>query len=91
MAKSNKLVPECKQALNQLKYEIAAELGLPVGYHSVTSSSVNSEFAGELGSISQYQTKEDYWGNLSSRDTGAVGGTITKRLIQKAEETLFKL
>ena len=33
--------------------------------------------------------KEDYWGHISSRDAGAVGGTITQRLIQRAEETLF--
>lgn len=92
MAKSQKLVPECKQALNQLKYEIAAELGLPVGYHSSASSNMDTEFAGELGSTtSQYSGSKEYWGNLSSRDTGAVGGTITKRLIQKAEEALFTL
>lgn len=93
MAKSQKLVPECKQALNQLKYEIAAELGLPVGYHSNVSSNMDSEFAGELGSASssQHSSTKEYWGNLSSRDTGAVGGTITKRLIQKAEEALFTL
>lgn len=90
MAKSNKLVPESKQALDQLKYEIAAELGLPVGYHH-SSSNMDTEFAGELGTAPQYSRKEEYWGNISSRDTGAVGGTITKRLIQKAEEALFTL
>ncbi|WP_010278936.1 alpha/beta-type small acid-soluble spore protein [Paenibacillus senegalensis] len=91
MAKSNKLVPESKQALDQLKYEIAAELGLPIGNHSVSFSNADAEFAGELGTFSRNSQKEHYWGHLSSRDTGAVGGTITKRLIQKAEETLFNL
>lgn len=31
MARNQKVVPESHQALDALKYEIAAELGLPVG------------------------------------------------------------
>lgn len=86
MSKTNKkVVPESGKAL---KYEIAAELGLPVGKQM---ASMNVEFATELGSIPSQQVKEDYWGHIASRDAGAVGGTITSRLIKKAEETLFGL
>ncbi|NQX61943.1 alpha/beta-type small acid-soluble spore protein [Paenibacillus qinlingensis] len=88
MARS-KVVPESKKALDILKYEIAAELGLPVGYSQ--SLNVDTEFAGELGSIPSSSAKKDYWGHITSRDNGAVGGRMTQRLIQRAEETLFTL
>jgi hypothetical protein len=93
MARGNKakVVPESKNALDLLKYEIAAELGLPVGKSSPNALNVNAEFAAEPGSIPASSFNEDYWGHISSRDTGAVGGTITQRLIQRAEETLFSL
>jgi hypothetical protein len=86
-----KVVPESKNALDLLKYEIAAELGLPVGKSSSSVLGINSEFATELGAIPAASMNEDYWGHISSRDTGAVGGTITRRLIQRAEETLFSI
>jgi hypothetical protein len=86
---NNKVVPASKQALDILKYEIAAELGLPVGKQAIAN--MDAEFASELGSIPAAQVKEDYWGFVSSRDSGAVGGHITKRLIQRAEEVLFTL
>jgi hypothetical protein len=86
-----KVVPESKNALDLLKYEIAAELGLPVGKGSLSKLDVNAEFATELGSIPASSLSEDYWGHISSRETGAVGGTITQRLIQRAEETLFSI
>jgi hypothetical protein len=85
---NKKVVPESKQALDIMKYEIAAELGLPVG-KQITNANV--EFATELGSIPSYSIKEDYWGHIASRDAGAVGGHITKRLIGKAEEMMFNL
>jgi hypothetical protein len=96
MARRNKqkVVPESKYALDQLKYEIAAELGLPVGKSAPRSPNaldVNAEFAAELGASSTAGIQEDYWGNIASRDAGAVGGTITQRLIQRAEETLFSI
>lgn len=63
---SNKqLVPQAHQALDNMKYEIASELGLPVS-----------------------QGSEDYWGNLTSRDCGAVGGKMVRRMIRMAEEAL---
>lgn len=93
MAKSNnnKVVPASKQALDQMKYEIAAELGLPVGQQYFQTAALDTEFAAELGSVASPAVREDYWGHIATRDTGAVGGTITKRLIQKAEEALFSL
>ncbi|MEI7025678.1 alpha/beta-type small acid-soluble spore protein [Paenibacillus sp. y28] len=89
MARNKKVVPACKSVLDQMKYEIAAELGLPVGAGGLQN--VQSEFATELGAIPSHQMKEDYWGHLASRDAGAVGGEITKRLVQTAEQTLFSL
>lgn len=29
------------------------------------------------------------WGHLTSRENGSVGGEITKRLVQRAEQSLF--
>jgi hypothetical protein len=89
MARS-KVVPESKKALDILKYEIAAELGLPVGKQA-SLHDANTEFASELGAMPSSSVKEDYWGHITSRDAGAVGGRITQRLIQRAEETLFSL
>jgi hypothetical protein len=93
MARGNKakVVPESKKALDLLKYEIAAELGLPVGKNSTQALNVNAEFAAELGSTQTSSSYQDYWGHIASRDTGTVGGRITQRLIQRAEETLFSL
>ena len=64
MANNNTLVvPQAKAALNQLKFEVAQELGIslqPNGYN----------------------------GNLATRDAGSIGGNITKRLVQIAEQQL---
>jgi len=62
------LVPEAHQALDNMKYEIAGELSIPV-----------------------YQGSEDYWGQISSRDCGAVGGSMTKNLIANAQNLLSGL
>jgi hypothetical protein len=86
-----KIVPECHQAIDQMKYEIAAELGLPVGQQMMQGLSVDTEFATELGAIPGTQMKEDYWGHLPSRDAGAVGGEITRRLVQNVEKQMFQL
>lgn len=67
--KGNSLVvPGSHKALDDMKYEIAAELGIPV-----------------------HQGSEDYWGEIASRDTGAVGGRITRRLVEYAEQHLAGL
>lgn len=44
------------------------------------------EIANELGLQSGIQN--GYWGNLSSRDCGAVGGQMVRRMIELAEQQL---
>jgi len=63
--RSNNLlvVPQASQALDQLKYEIANELGIQI-------------------------PQDGYWGHIASRDNGAIGGNITRRLVQMAEQQL---
>lgn len=88
-SRNRKVVPESAKALDALKYEIAAELGLPVGQGLAGIGNV--EFATELGSISVTSIHSDYWGHIATRDTGAVGGAITSRLVKQAEQTLLGL
>ena len=64
MARSNqKVVPEAKAALNQMKLEIANEIGL-----------------------ANYDTVDK--GNLTARQNGYVGGYMTKRLVELAEQQM---
>ncbi len=60
------LEPQVHKALDNMKYEIAAEFNLPV-----------------------HQGSEDYWGNLTARECGSVGGEITKRLISMAQKQII--
>ncbi|WP_274654228.1 alpha/beta-type small acid-soluble spore protein [Paenibacillus humicola] len=76
------VVPQCKQALEQMKYEIAAELGLTAAY----PTDVQVEFAGELGTV--HSVTGVNWSSVATREAGSVGGSITRRLIQQAEQTL---
>ncbi|OMF35849.1 spore protein [Paenibacillus sp. FSL H8-0548] len=88
MSRSNKVVvPTCKAALNQMKYEIAAEFGLTSSVYA--GNAADTEFAGELGASSGAgggQTVQ--WSSLSTRQAGSVGGEITRRLIAQAESVL---
>ncbi|AOZ93225.1 alpha/beta-type small acid-soluble spore protein [Paenibacillus crassostreae] len=90
MARNNrKVVPESRQMIDQMKYEIAAEFGLQVGGYSTTDG-LDTEFGSDLGQIGGYsQRGRSSWGHLTSRENGSVGGEITKRLIQQAEQTLI--
>ena len=65
MANNNnqKAVPEAKAALNQMKLEIANELGM-----------------------SNYQQMDK--GNLTARENGYVGGYMTKKLVEMAEQQM---
>ena len=56
-------VPEAKQALNQMKLEIANELGM-FDYQQVDK------------------------GNLTARQNGYVGGYMTKKLVEMAEQQM---
>ncbi|ACT00694.1 alpha/beta-type small acid-soluble spore protein [Paenibacillus sp. JDR-2] len=57
------LVPNARAALEQLKFEIAQELGIEL-------------------------PADGYYGNMTTHDMGSIGGTITKRLIQMAEQQI---
>jgi hypothetical protein len=59
------VVKESKKALEQLKYEIAQELGIQI-------------------------PQDGYYGNMVTRDIGAIGGNMTRRLVEIAEQTLLK-
>ena len=57
------VVPQAKQALNQMKLEIANELGM-----------------------ADYQQVDK--GNLTARQNGYVGGYMTKKLVEMAEQQM---
>ena len=66
MANNNnnqKVVPQAKQALNQMKLEIANELGM-----------------------NNYQQMDK--GILTARENGYVGGYMTKKLVEMAEQQM---
>lgn len=46
------------------------------------------EVASELGINRQYQT--GYWGDISARECGAVGGHMVRRMIAAAEQALLE-
>ncbi|MGI6148717.1 MAG: alpha/beta-type small acid-soluble spore protein [Firmicutes bacterium] len=46
------------------------------------------EVASELGINPEYQT--GYWGNISSRECGAVGGHMVRKMIAAAEQSLME-
>lgn len=56
-----------KESLDQLKYEVASELG-----------------------IDTTMVQDGYWGNLSARQCGAVGGHMVRKMIAAAEEALIE-
>ncbi|MBP3966915.1 MULTISPECIES: alpha/beta-type small acid-soluble spore protein [Paenibacillus] len=86
MSRSNrKVVPECAQALNQMKYEIAAELGLMSGGSAAGAG--DTEFATELGGTGSSGGHVN-WSQLATRDAGSVGGNMTRLLVQRAEQVL---
>lgn len=62
MASSNSILQgQARAALDQLKYEIAAEFGVNLG------------------------------ADTTSRQNGSVGGEMTKRLVQYAEQQMFRM
>lgn len=92
MSRSNKLVvPNCRASLNQMKYEIASELGLTDTYTVPANGVHDTEFASELGTAGSSAGGKLDWSNMKSREAGSVGGNMTKRLIQLAEQQLNQL
>ncbi|WP_270165103.1 alpha/beta-type small acid-soluble spore protein [Paenibacillus sp. SYP-B4298] len=57
------VVPQATQALNQMKFEAAQELGIQI-------------------------PADGYYGNIATRDAGSLGGYITRKLVQIAEQQL---
>jgi hypothetical protein len=57
------VVPQANHAMEQLKFEVAQELGIQI-------------------------PQDGYYGHMATRDTGAIGGHITRRLVQIAEQQL---
>jgi len=45
------------------------------------------EIASELG-LPVHQGSEDYWGHITTREAGACGGEITKRLVAFAQQAM---
>lgn len=103
--KNDLLVPAADSRLDVFKYEIANELGYPlhIGERIATSQNWNQivhnmkyEIAAELGLTPQI--KNGYWGELSSKACGAVGGRIggklggnmVRQIILFAEQNLIR-
>ena len=82
--KRKKLVPQCGKALEAMKYEFAAEIGLIGGQNHDFSS----EFSDEFGGHTQSKGYNIDWGNVTSRHNGYIGGHITQRLVQQAQQTM---
>ncbi len=57
------VVPGAERALDQFKYEVARDIGVPT-------------------------PADGYWGDLTSRQCGAVGGHMVRRMVQLAEQQL---
>lgn len=63
MSRNSLVVPQAQAALDQLKYEVAQELGISF-------------------------SPDGYYGNMTTRDAGLIGGNITRRLVQIAEQQI---
>ena len=72
------MVPEAKQALNNMKFEIANELGI----------NLKQGYNGDLPSRLGINLKQGYNGDLPSRQAGYIGGYMVKRLIENAERAM---
>lgn len=83
--RNRKLVPECQPAIDQWKYEIAAELGIMVSPYA--PHQFDTEFSTELGEHTNVHGQSEDWGHITSREAGIIGGNITKRLIEKAQNS----
>lgn len=57
------VVPHASEAMNQMKHEVAQELGIQI-------------------------PQDGYMGNMLTKETGSIGGNMTKKLVQIAEQQL---
>lgn len=60
---NNLVVPHARAALEQMKYEVAQELGIQL-------------------------PQDGYYGNMTTREMGSIGGYITRKLVQMAEQQI---
>lgn len=89
------LIESAESALNQLKYEIAQEVGWnPTSLGDLQQRIAQSKF--EVAASIGVPLQQGYNGELTSRQAGAVGGRLggrlggqmVKRMIAQAEQTL---
>lgn len=91
------LVSAAAGALDQLKFEVARDLGLPVSSQQELQDTIDRrkfEIAAEIG----VPLQPGYNGEITSRQAGKVGGRLgghlggqmVKRLIAQAEEQLSR-
>jgi small acid-soluble spore protein D (minor alpha/beta-type SASP) len=92
---SRPVVPGAAEALNQLKYEVAQEIGWnPASLSDLQQKIDRSKY--EIAAEINVPLKQGYNGDLTSRQAGAVGGRLggrlggqmVKRMIALAEQTL---
>jgi small acid-soluble spore protein D (minor alpha/beta-type SASP) len=90
-SRRNPLVPDSKEALSQLRLEVAQEIGLPVSQETDSPNgpdAVTKAAADEFG----VPLQESYNGSLTSHDAGRLGGHLggqmVRRLIAKAQSLL---
>jgi hypothetical protein len=92
---NDRLVPAAADALNRLKFEVSQEIGWNASSPQDLQQKIDQskyEIAQEIG----VPLKQGYNGDLTSRETGAVGGRIggrlggqmVKRMIAQAEQLL---
>ena len=87
-----------KSPLENLKYEVARELGIGAddASYRITLEKMKTEVAKEIGIYDQI--KDGYWGEIPSRECGRIGGRLggkiggnmVKKLIALAEQQLQK-
>lgn len=99
------LVPQAKSTMDRFKFEVANEIGFgkSIGANQVSAENYQAilekmkyEAANEIGIDSQINN--GYWGDVPSRDCGAVGGRLggeiggnmVRKMIQFAEQNMTK-
>ena len=97
------LVPGAESALDRFKFDVANEIGLgkSIGANQITEKNYDDvlnkmkyEAADEIGLTDKI--RNGYWGDVPSRDCGAVGGKLggeiggnmVRKMIQFAEQKM---
>lgn len=99
------LVPQAQEAIEQFKYEIADEIGIPV--RAAAGAPARQNYRNQLDAY-KYEVAEQIglrddierrgWANMTSRECGSVGGRMggriggqmVRRMIQLAEQELSR-